>query len=220
PTTAPHNGMNLGPVDDSTSTRAAYVAILERADQGVGRILAAIDSLGLRENTLVIFTNDNGGEWLSRNTPLFHHKGTVWEGGIRVPAIIRWPGRIPAGGVSDQVGITMDLTTTILAATRTRVPPDARFEGINLLPVLEGKVPAFERTLFWRVTAPTPQMAVRSGDWKLVMDGRRAMLFDLRTDIGERQDLIGQRSGIARHLRRMLAAWEADVDGEAARRLE
>ena len=96
---------HLGPFDDSTSTRADYVAMLERADQGVGRILDALDRLGLRQNTIVIFTNDNGGEWLSRNTPLFHHKGTVWEGGIRVPAIIRWPGRIPAGSVSGQVGI-------------------------------------------------------------------------------------------------------------------
>ena len=71
--------------------------MLERADQGVGRILEALDRRGLRENTIVIFTNDNGGEWLSRNTPFFHNKGTVWEGGIRVPAILRWPGHIPAG---------------------------------------------------------------------------------------------------------------------------
>ena len=71
--------------------------MLERADQGVGQILAALDELGLTRNTIVIFTNDNGGEWLSRNAPLFHRKGTVWEGGIRVPAILRWPGHIPAG---------------------------------------------------------------------------------------------------------------------------
>ena len=122
PSTARDNGRHLGPFDNSTSTRADYVAMLERADQGVGRILEALDRLGLRQNTIVIFTNDNGGEWLSRNTPLFHHKGTVWEGGIRVPAIIRWPGRIPAGSVSGQVGITMDLTASILAATGTPVP--------------------------------------------------------------------------------------------------
>ena len=83
-------------------------------------MLGALDKLSLRQNTIVIFTNDNGGEWLSRNTPLFHHKGTVWEGGIRVPAIFRWPGRIPAGRVSGQVGITMDLTASILAATERR----------------------------------------------------------------------------------------------------
>ena len=215
PSVARDNARHLGPFDDPTSTRAEYVAILERVDQGVGRILETLDRLGLRQNTIVIFTNDNGGEWLSRNTPLFHHKGTVWEGGIRVPAIIRWPGRIPAGSVSGQIGITMDLTASILAVTRTSVPPEARLEGINLLPVLEGRAPEIDRTLFWRVTGARPQQAVRSGDWKLLLDGGRAMLFNLRTDIAERSNLIGQRSDIARRLQPMLAAWQEDVDAEA-----
>ncbi len=215
PSVARDNARHLGPFDDPTSTRAEYVAMLERVDQGVGQILETVDTLGLRENTIVIFTNDNGGEWLSRNMPLFHHKGTVWEGGIRVPAIIRWPGRIPAGSVSDQVGITMDLTASILAATGTSVPAEARLEGINLLPVLEGRAPEIERTLFWRVTGARPQRTVRSGDWKLLFDGGRALLFDLRTDIGERENLIGQRSDIARRLGLLLAAWQEDVDAEA-----
>jgi arylsulfatase A len=172
---------------DSTGTRADYVRMLERVDDGVGKILATIERLGLRRNTIVIFTNDNGGEWLSRNDPLFQHKGTVWEGGIRVPAIVRWPGRIPAGTVSRQVGITMDLTASILAATRVPVPADARLEGIDLLPILERRAPVAERTLFWRISGARSQRAVRSGDWKLLFDGQRAMLFDLRTDIGERR---------------------------------
>jgi len=217
PTTARDDGRHLGPFDEPTSTRADYVAMLERADQGVGRILKAIDKSGLRENTVVIFTNDNGGEWLSRNAPLFHHKGSVWEGGIRVPAIIRWPGRIRAGRVSSQVGITMDLTASILAATGTPVPPGAHPEGINLFPVLEGRTPEIERTLFWRVTGARAQQAVRSGGWKLLMDGGRPMLFNLRTDVGERNNLIGQRSDIARRLRPLLAAWQEDVDAEAKR---
>lgn len=217
PSTARDNGRHLSPFDDSTSTRADYVAMLERADQGTGRILEALDRAGLRQNTIVIFTNDNGGEWLSRNAPLFHHKGSVWEGGIRVPAIIRWPGRIPAGRVSGQVGLTMDLTASILAATGTAVPPEARLEGINLLPVLEGRAPEVDRTLFWRVTGPSPQQAVRSGEWKLLLDGGRALLFNLRTDVGERNNVIGQRSDIARGLRPLLAAWQEDVDAEAKR---
>ena len=214
PSIARDHARHLGPFDDSTNTRADYVAMIERADQGVGRILETLDGLGLRQNTIVIFTNDNGGEWLSRNTPLFHHKGTVWEGGIRVPAILRWPGRIPAGTVSRQVGITMDLTASMLAATGTPVPAEARPEGINLLPVLEGRAPEIERTLFWRVPG---QRAVRAGDWKLLFDGGRAMLFNLRADIAEHDDLVGQRSDIARRLRPLLAAWEADVDAEAKR---
>ena len=98
---------------------------------GVGQILQKLDALGLTRNTLVIFTNDNGGEWLSRNAPLFHRKDTLWEGGIRVPAIFRWPGRLPAGKTSAQAGITMDLTASILAATNTSVPAEARLEGIE-----------------------------------------------------------------------------------------
>ena len=217
PSRARDHARHLGPFDDSTSTRAEYVAMLERADQGVGGILRALDSLGLRQNTIVIFTNDNGGEWLSRNTPLFQNKGTVWEGGIRVPAIIRWPGRIPAGRVSGQIGITMDLTASILAATGTPVPAEARLEGINLLPVLEGRVPEIERTLFWRVIGASPQRAVRAGDWKLLFDGPRPMLFNVRTDLGERNNMIGQRPDIARRLQSLLAAWQRDVDGEATR---
>jgi len=215
PSRARENGRHLTPFDTATSTRADYVAMLERVDQGVGQILETLDRLGLRQNTLVIFTNDNGGEWLSRNTPLFHHKGSVWEGGIRVPALVRWPARIPANRVSNQVGMTMDLTATILAATRTVVPAEARPDGIDLMPVLEGKVPRVERTLFWRVVGARPQSAVRSGDWKLMLDGGRAFLFDLRTDIGERQNLIGTRSDLARRLRAQLTAWHEEVDAEA-----
>jgi arylsulfatase A-like enzyme len=217
PSKARDHGRHLGPFDDSTSTRAEYIAVLERADQGVGRILRAIDSLGLKQNTIVIFTNDNGGEWLSRNTPLFQYKGSVWEGGIRVPAIIRWPGHIPAGKVSGQVGITMDLTASILAATGTPVPAETRLDGINLLPVLEGRVPEIERTLFWRVIGASPQRAVRSGDWKLIFDGTRPMLFNLRADVGERNNMIGTRTDIARRLQPLLAAWQKDVDDEAKR---
>ena len=217
PSTARDNARHLGPFDDPTSTRADYVAMMEHVDSGVGRILATLNRLGLSQNTLVIFTNDNGGEWLSRSTPVFHHKGSVWEGGIRVPAIVRWPARIPAGKVSDQVGLTMDLTATILAATGTSVPVEARHDGTNLLPVLEGRTPPIGRTLFWRVVGSSPQQAVRSGDWKFVRDGGRLLLFNLRNDIGEREDLLPQHPDVARRLQTALTAWQDDVDSEAKR---
>ncbi|MBI4263118.1 MAG: sulfatase-like hydrolase/transferase [Acidobacteria bacterium] len=216
PSVAIGNARHLQPHDDNTSTRADYVAMMERADQGVGEILRALDRLGLAQNTLVIFTNDNGGEWLSRNAPLFHRKWTLWEGGIRVPTIVRWPGRVPAGRLSDQVGITMDLSATVLAVTNTSVPADARLEGMNLMPILEGRAPEVERTLFWRTMAGNRnQRAVRKGDWKLLVDGNHVMLFDVRRDVGERNDLAGQRQDIARQLRPLIAAWEKDVDAEA-----
>ncbi|MFN9202264.1 MAG: sulfatase-like hydrolase/transferase [Gemmatimonas sp.] len=100
PSVAVGNARFLRPADSLTSTRADDVSMVERLDQGVGAILAALDRHGLARNPIVIFTNDNGGEWLSDNTPLFNRKWTTWEGGIRVPAIVRWPGRIRAGIVT------------------------------------------------------------------------------------------------------------------------
>jgi arylsulfatase A-like enzyme len=213
PSHARDNSRHLTPFDSTTSTRAEYAAMLERADYGVGRILRAIDSLGLRRNTIVIFTNDNGGEWLSRNAPFFHHKFTVWEGGIRVPAIIRWPARIAPGKVTSQVGLTMDLHASILAAAGIDAS-GSRLDGINLFPILEGRAPMVKRTVFWRVTGQRPQTAVRSGEWKLVTDGR-ALLFNLKTDPGERTNLIGRHSDIAKTLMSELTAWQRDVDAEA-----
>lgn len=201
---------------DNSNTREEYVAMVERMDQGVGQILAALDRLNLAGNTIVIFTNDNGGEWLANAAPLFNRKTTVWEGGIRVPTLIRWPGHIAPGRISDQVGITMDLTASMLAVAGAEVPPQARLEGINLFPILEGRAPEVERTLFWRSTSYAfQQRAVRSGDWKLVVDGAHEFVYDIRRDISERNDLASRRQDIAQSLRKLLNEWEADVDAEA-----
>jgi arylsulfatase A len=216
PSVAPDNARFVQPQEDPTSSRRDYAAIVERADQGVGKILATLERLGLMRNTLVIYTQDNGGEWLSRNAPLFHRKNTVWEGGIRVPAIFQWPGRIPAGKTSAQVGIIMDLTATILAVTNSPVPAEARLEGINLLPFLQSGAPHTERTLFWRITTQARrQRAVRQGDWKLVLDGGVPMLYDVAKDVGERNDLASQRTDLVRKLFPLIGKWEADVDAEA-----
>jgi arylsulfatase A-like enzyme len=206
-----------GPADQKPATRDDYVKMLERADRWVGDILKTLEARSLASNTLVIFTNDNGGEWLSRNAPLFHRKDTLWEGGIRVPAILRWPGRLPAGKTSSQVGMTMDLTASILAATGTRVTADARLEGMDLLPSLAGSVPPVERTLFWR-NAASPgrlQRAVRRGNWKLLIDGDDLLLFELSRDIGERNDLAMTRPDLVADMRRRILEWEKDVDAES-----
>jgi arylsulfatase A-like enzyme len=218
PSVARDSARHLGPFDDSTSTRADYVAMMERVDQGVGRILAALDRAGVRTNTIVIFTNDNGGEWLSRNGPLFQNKLSVWEGGIRVPAIIRWPGRIPANSVTHQVGITMDLTASILAVAGASLPVEMKLDGIDLFPILQGRVPPVERTLFWRAHPGRQQRAVRSGDWKLIADMGRPLLFNLRDDIGERHNVVAEQPRVARRLRDLLVAWEKEVAADTARR--
>ncbi len=219
PSVARNNAGHLQPHSGDTSTRADYVAMVERVDQGVGDILDALDRLGLVENTLVIFTSDNGGEWLARNDPLFHRKWTVWEGGIRVPTLARWPARIPAGRVSAQVGITMDLTATMLVAAGATVPADADLEGIDLMPIWTGEEPEVERTLFWRTNVGNQvQRAVRSGDWKLLVDGNATFVFNLRLDPGERNDIANKRQDIAARLRPLHDGWLRDITAEAVER--
>jgi arylsulfatase A-like enzyme len=219
PSVAANNARFLKPADTPTSTRADYVTMVERVDRGVGEILAALEQQGLSRNTLVIFTNDNGGEWLSDNTPLFNRKWTTWEGGIRVPAIARWPGRIPPKQVTPQVGITMDFTATILAAAGVVMPNEVTLDGMNLLPVLEGRTPPMTRTLFWRGAVGSGTMrAVRDGAHKIVVDENHLFLYNLQRDPGERTDLARRRPDLARALRLKLDAWEAQVNAEAATR--
>jgi arylsulfatase A-like enzyme len=209
-----------------TGTRADYIAMLERVDQGVGRILDALDGLKLAQNTLVLFTSDNGGEWLSRNEPLFHRKSTLWEGGIRVPLLMRWPARLRAGITSSQVGITMDVTATIVAAARAKPPATYRPEGIDIVETLQAERPV-QRTLFWRMPPPlgpagepgVTQRAVRRGDWKYLDDRGQYLLFDLRADPGERHDLAQQRPELMRELRALVGKWEANVDAEVKSRV-
>ena len=218
PSVSRNNAVHLQPHSEDTSNRADYVAMLERADEGIGVIVQALADGGLTENTLVVFTNDNGGEWLSRNAPLFNRKWTVWEGGIRVPGIFRWPGVVPAGRVTDQVGITMDITATILAVTNAVIPEDLTLDGINLLPIVMGQAPEEARTLYWR-TANGRDRAVRSGDWKLVVQGsqggRPSFVYNVRRDVGERNDMANIRQDVARRLRGLLDDWEAEVNAEA-----
>ena len=211
-----------------TGTREDYIAMLERADQGIGRVLDALDGLKLAHNTLVIFTSDNGGEWLSRNAPLFHRKSSLWEGGIRVPLLLRWPARLAAGTISSQVGITMDLTASILAAAGAKPPDGYRPEGIDLVGPLQNGT-AVDRTLFWRMppvpaaaagAPPFTRRAVRRGNWKYVDDGGQHFLFDVRTDQGERHDVAQQHADLVRELRTLAAKWEADVDAESKERFK
>lgn len=218
PGVARSNARFLIPSDSAPGTRADYVAMVERMDRGVGDVLRALDRLGLARRTIVIFTNDNGGEWLSDNGPLFNRKYTVWEGGIRVPAIVRWPGRVPAGARTPQVGITMDLTASVLAATGAPVPDSTRLDGIDLFPVLEGRRAPVPRSLFWRATFEgRTQRAVRDGPWKYVRDANHDFVFDVDRDPGERRDLTRRHPEVARRLRAKLLEWEQMVDTDARR---
>jgi arylsulfatase A-like enzyme len=186
-----------------TGTRTDYVKMVERLDDGVGQIVKALNERKLDENTLVIFVSDNGGERLSDNGALFHGKYTLWEGGIRVPCILKWPGKLVAGKTRTQPTITMDLTATILAAAGM----PAKLDGIDLL--AESKE---ERTFCWRLPRPSAQFgqkAVRRGDWKYIADRDSELLFDLAKDIGERTNLAYKYPEIVKDLKSRLADWEA-----------
>jgi arylsulfatase A-like enzyme len=194
------------------ATRQDYVRMVERMDEGVGMILKALDRNGLARDTLVIFTSDHGGQWYSRREPLFHRSGTIWEGGIRVPYLLRWPGRLPAGKVSRQPVITMDLTALILGAIGIAPAKEQGLDGLDILPLLSGKRPPVERTFFWRVDRPDRrQKAVRNGRWKYLWDNGSEFLFDLEKDMAERHDLAYQRRDVVLELRSLVAQWEAEL---------
>lgn len=195
-------------------SRAIYKAMLERVDKGVGMILEELDKAGIAENTLIVFSSDNGGERWASNEPLFHHKNTVWEGGIRVPCVMRWPGKLPKGKVTSQVGITMDLHATFIAAAGVEPPKEKPLDGIDLIPLLTGAKPAQERTFFWRIDhSNRKQKAIRHGKWKYVNDGNTMdLLFDLEADISERHNLNYQYPEITQDLKARLKAWEDEIE--------
>jgi arylsulfatase A-like enzyme len=201
----------MDPNDMYKGTRADYRKMLERIDRGVGEMFAALEKHNVADDTLFIFSSDNGGERLSDNRPLFNHKQSLWEGGIRVPCLMRWPGGLPKGKVTKQPAITMDLTATILAACGAS--PVRKLDGVDLLPVLRGEQEPIERTFYWRVGRTDRfQKAVRHGKWKYVLDGQLPMLFDLENDVGERVDLGYRNPDKLRELQALHAAWEQELD--------
>ena len=191
--------------------------LAQRMDAGIGNVLAELDRLGLRDRTLVIFSSDNGGHTYSSNEPLSGEKATLWEGGIRVPCIARWPGVLAAGSTTSLPCITMDWTATFRRLAGYTADSD-REDGIDLLPYLTGKQKAQPRPLFWRRKSgpirrvKNPGRAVRRGKWKLLEmgDGER-YLFDLSKDIAEKENLIDKYPDLARDLSNALDAWEASV---------
>ena len=198
--------------------RATYIAMVERMDEGIGQVLAAIDNAGLRKKTLVVFTSDNGGDVHSRNAPLRDKKASIYEGGTRVPCVARWPGGIPAGSITNQVGITMDWTATFRRLAGLGPDPEGE-DGIDLEPTLTGEDAPRERTLFWRRQwGPRRKgfeesRAVRKGRWKLIeiKESRERMLFDLEADPGESRNRVDDQPALVEELKTLLDAWEAEM---------
>jgi arylsulfatase A-like enzyme len=200
-----HTDHGPGPMIAGGSLKI-YGAMMKSMDAGIGRVLKALEHAKLDRDTLVIFTSDNGGERYSYNWPFSFQKMFLFEGGTRVPAIVRWPGMIPAGRVTDQAAITMDWTATILAAADAAADPAYPLDGENLMPVCTGQRAVYDRSLFWRITTFD---AARVGRWKYLKDARGEYLFDLSTDPGEKADLREKQRAEFDRVKQQYLAWNA-----------
>ncbi len=185
-----------------------YAAMMKSLDDGIAEVLRALDRAGMTRNTLVIFTSDNGGERFSYNWPFRGQKFSLWEGGIRVPAIVRWPGVVPVGRVTQQAAITMDWTSTMLAAGNAKPDDTYPLDGNDLLPVIRGTQPNHERTFFWRTSE---QDAVLNGHWKYLKDGKDEYLFDLSVDEREQANYRELNSTMFTQLRDEFKKWNSTM---------
>ena len=185
-----------------------YRTMIRHMDEGIGRIFDALKRAGAGENTLVVFTSDNGGERFSDTWPFVGKKMDLLEGGIRVPLLASWPAAIPPGGATAQLAVTMDWVATFLAAAGVTPHPEYPLDGIDLAPVLREPSAVAARALYWRMSHRR-QRAVRAGDWKfLSMDGYD-YLFDLARDARE-------RANVAKRFPERLAGLRAQYDAWAA----
>ncbi len=229
---------------DSYPGNAVYAAMIEHLDRSVGRIMTKLKDRGLEENTLIIFFSDNGGligrydripllaernlkiygdnplKYIaSSNAPLRGEKGTVYEGGIRVPLIVRWPKVVKSGRVSDKVVSSVDFYPTFLEIINAVKPAEQVLDGISLLPVLTGKGLQKERPVFWHYPVyhhAGPAGAVRLGEWKLIENQVKGNfeLYNLNADISEAMDLSLLYPGKAEELKKILKEWQAGVNAE------
>jgi len=210
--------------------RRTYAAMLSAMDDGIGRVMEALRAARLDENTLVVYFNDNGGPTMdgtsvnaSSNAPLRGSKRQTYEGGVRVPYVIRWKGRLPEGRVDGRPVIQLDVMPTVLAAAGVTVQPAWRLDGLDLLPYLTGKLSPPDRALYWRFG---DHMAIRMGDWKLVKSSEGpvraagpegfgglagAELYNLKDDIGERNNLAAAQPQKVKQLGETWHQWNSGL---------
>jgi arylsulfatase A-like enzyme len=194
--------------------RRKCLAQISLLDDAVGGVTAALAESGQTGRTLVFFFTDNGGptDQAAVNTPLRGHKGQIYEGGVRVPFLVSWPGRLPAGVTCDAPVSSLDVCATALALAGMPMPTDKKYDGVNILPYLAGetKMPPHER-LFWR-TGGGWESAIREGRWKLDRPhGKPVALYDLSDDIGESKDLAAAKPDIVARLTAALDAWNKEL---------
>jgi arylsulfatase A-like enzyme len=205
-----------------------YAAMIESVDQNVGRLMAKLDELGLRDNTVVFFFSDNGGYANATSMePLRGSKGMLYEGGIRVPMIVRWPGVTRLGGVCDVPVIGIDFYPTMLEMADAPWPPGPVLDGLSIVPLLKGKKTLNRKAIFWHFPAylepyndkqwpwrTTPAGAVRQGDFKLIefFEDGKIEIYNLKDDLGERNNLAETMPEQAKELHKTLIEWRRSVN--------
>ncbi len=196
--------------------RRTYAAMVTAVDDGVGRVLAELERHGLTGDTVIFFLSDNGGptaDNASSNRPLRGNKGSLWEGGIRVPFAAQWPGKIKAGTVFQHPVISMDIFATIAAAANAPLPAERPLDGVNLLPYLSGERKGAPHEMLFLRMFDRGAYAVRAGPYKLIIPEKDAPaeLYHLRRDIGEKENIAAAQPEIVADLQRRRAAWEAQM---------
>jgi len=205
-----------------------YAAMIESVDESVGRLMAKLDELGLRDNTVVFFFSDNGGYANATSmVPLRGSKGMLYEGGIRVPMIVRWPGKVKPGGVCEEPVIGIDFYPTMLEIAGARQPSGHVLDGLSIVPLLSGKGTLNRKAIFWHFPAyleaynekqwpwrTTPAGAIRQGDFKLIeyFEDGKIELYNLKNDLSEKNDLAGSMPEKANELHRTLIEWRKSVN--------
>ncbi len=201
-----------------------YAAMIETMDTNVGRLMAKLNELGLTDNTVILFTSDNGGHFITSNRPLRGCKGWLYEGGVREPWFVRWPGVTKPGSTCDVPIINTDIFPTLLEAAGLAAMSDLHRDGISIVPLLKGDTKPTHDALFWHYPhygnhGNGPCSSVRIGDWKLIewLEDDSVELFNLAGDLSEKNDASAQHPEIVRQLRERLHAWRKEVDANMPR---
>ena len=221
--TAPHGPLHAKKADLEACAaiqrprRRKYAAMVRSLDHNVGKILKVLRDADLEDDTLVVFTNDNGGQTLTgaNNRPLRGRKGQLFEGGIRVPFCCQWPGKIAKRTIDDPI-IALDLLPTFLAAAGSSLAKKADGDGTNLLPLLTGEADELpQRALYWRKGGAKGSLAIRRGRWKLLWtdrtDGAAPALFDLDADVAEKNDRSAEKPQVVADLSKLALAWDGQL---------
>ncbi|MBH55488.1 MAG: sulfatase [Opitutaceae bacterium] len=202
--------------EDQRQGSLQYAAMVESIDDSVGRIVKAVEEMGVLDNTMIIFTSDNGGYWrATKNKPLRANKGSNYEGGLRVPVIFKWPGAIKPGSVSEVLMSSIDYYPTILAAAGLDLIPTQHMDGVDLTPVLKGEGNIDRESLFWHYPhynqhpQSFPGGIIRKGDWKLIerFEDGGLELYNLGEDVREKRNLASQRPELAQRMLSEMRVW-------------